>query len=244
MDLLQFLKMVSVARWVKVSAVMFIVLYLSYATWLVVSIFLGYEDKLIGTGATLLGTTIPLFLLIGFLAFYESGIAPLKRSTDRFLGHIVIDELKANGLDVNFIESYKDGECIGHYILRCGEQGASFRFSLRINVRKAVLVVFVPKSSAALPGNQMPMEFIKNAFAHSLSGALEEGYQLNGQLGEAKVGDNPYWTLVLYRKLPGDFLWNSAEKLYFVHDLAAFLASMGSEGAHASLFAEACARNS
>ena len=70
---------------------------------------------------------------------------------------------------------------------------------------------------------------MEKKFEHTLTGARLEGYTTNNVIGYNELNGRHYNSLVLYKALPQDFLWNSAEKLYFAQDLQVMIESLAQE---------------
>lgn len=234
MDLLQFIKLVSIARWLKFLSLGFVLFFLALAGYVVIEgLHLGKGDVL-QAGTTLMGVLLPIFLVIFFLSFYESGTAPLGRATEKVLLELVptilgkIREEAVESGSPTQVQARLYKSCVCRYTLKLPGKYI-LHLSLEINVRKATVAIHF---LADRVGKELSaaLDKITSTLPHTLAGAAKEGYHLNENLHSHVSEGKTYHTIVLYRDLPNDFLWNSAEKLYFAQDMLFFLNALVVEG--------------
>ena len=106
--------------------------------------------------------------------------------------------------------------------------------SVELNVWKVNIDIWFDKAQldkAGLIQSDAPLASgpLKNAFAHSVAGALEEGYKINDLLIARTLDGAPHMALVLSRTMPNNFMFDSAWKLYFAQDLMLMLRSFRAE---------------
>lgn len=229
MDLLQIIKLVSIPRAVKFFSLAIIAVFMGLAIY---AIFGGAhlaEGSILQAGMGLLGILLPLAIAIIFLSFYEAGVQPLKNATEKFLLQLVPEALS----HVLSGSGEKDGvrvaatyipEHICRYLVELPGKKL-LRLEVELNVKKVSVVFFFSGHSTSFSDVERGME-------HTLSGAIRESYEINRVLSRKEWDGVTYDFLVLYKSLAPDFLWNSAEKLYFVQDLRVMFSSAIREASH------------
>jgi len=229
MDVLQVIKLVSIPRWVKFCALLIIVGFISLALY---SVFGGKrlgEGSLVQAGSSLLGVLVPLAIVVILLSFYESGIKPLRKSTETLLTGLVPEILREAGLSASStVQAQVDVQKIraNSYLYQLRTNNSELKLELQINVKKVTLVIYLKQQ----PGLSQDPEQLRTLFAHTFNGAESEGYKINKEFACCTLADSPYRKIVMYKQLPNDFLWNSAEKLYFTQDLLVCIESFLDEG--------------
>lgn len=225
MDLLQIIKLVSIPKWVKFFSLTIIAIFIGLAIY---AIFGGAhlaEGAILQAGMGLLGVLLPLSIAIIFLSFYEAGVSPLKKATEKVLTQLIPEVLSNVTADITqsankphvvsrFIPEHT---CHYHIVL---PEGRELHMELQLNVRK-ICAVFCFRMDR-------PVNFseLEKKLEHTLAGARHEEYTTNNVISHNEIEGLHHNSLVLYKKLPPDFLWNSAEKLYFAQDLQVMIQSM------------------
>jgi hypothetical protein len=227
MDLLQIIKLVSIPKWVKFFSLLTISSFVGIAVY---AIFGGThlaKGEIVQAGMGLLGVLLPLSIAIVLLTFYEAGVAPLKKASKKILLEL-LPEVLNRLVDPHVTSQQKiklshvlSQSHICLYTIELHDE-RSLLMELQLNVKKVCVVFYFEKQAVQLPS----FGDLSVQFKHTLSGAKLEGYTSNNEIGEACIKDKNYLSLVLYKSLPADFLWNSAEKLYFAQDLQAMVNSM------------------
>lgn len=229
MDLLQIIKLVSIPKWVKFFSLTIILVFIALAIY---AIFGGAhlaDGAILQAGMGLLGILLPLSIAIIFLSFYEAGVLPLKRATEKILTQLIPDVLSRLGNKTNQSESrthvstmlIQEHTCFYRIDL---PDKRMLRLEIQLNVRKICTVFYLVER---LHGNTAhSFSEMEKRFEHTLAGARLEGYTTNNVIGHKELDGVRCNCLVLYKALPQDFLWNSAEKLYFAQDLQVMVDSM------------------
>ena len=214
MDLLQIIKLVTIPKWVKVYSLGLIAVLMGLAIY---AIFGGKhlaEGSIVQGGMGLLGILLPSSIAILFLSFYESGVSPLKKATEKVLVQLLPDVLShvqprtGSKEPVRVTSTFLPEHTCRYKIEFAG--GALLHLEVELNVKKVALILYL---------KQLSMAQIEKAIPHTLAGAAKEGYQINTVPIVKEWDGIPHHCLVMYKTLPSDFLWNSAEKLYFSQDL-------------------------
>lgn len=242
MDLLQIIKLVSIPRWVKFFSLFTITTFIAIAIY---AIFGGErlaQGEIVQAGMGLLGVLLPLSIAIILLTFYEAGVSPLKKATRTVLTDLVPNVLGAlvdpssKGWQQVCIETMPSQDHICYYRIVL-QDGRLLRLEIQMNVRK-ICTVFSFEKKSANASSVTDFQKLQSVLKHTLSGAMQEGYIANGEMGNVTIEGVPFVTIVLYKSLPNDFLWNSAEKLYFAQDLQVMIASMINEAGNLLLPSE------
>ncbi|MDR2837513.1 MAG: hypothetical protein LBV49_02935 [Azonexus sp.] len=223
MDLLQIIKLVSIPGWVKYLSLAIISACIALAVY---AIFGGAhlaEGSVLQAGMGLLGILLPLAIAIIFLSFYEAGVSPLKKATEKILMELIPGTLShiqaADGKEgrAQVAPMYiPEHRC--RYLIKLPDDKL-MRLEVELNVKKvSIIFYFCPDMPLGLPD-------IRKNMGHTLDGAEKEKYEINAVLFHKAWDGVDYHCLALYKMLPSDFLWNSAEKLYFAQDLQVMLNS-------------------
>lgn len=225
MDLLQIIKLVSIPRWVKFFSLSIVTLFIGLAVYAILGGAHLADGAILQASMGLLGVLLPLAIAIVFLSFYEAGVSPLKNATERVLTELVPDVLSNLSLDT--AQFSNKPRIITHFIPAhaCRYQiilanGSELQMELQLNVRK-ICVVFNFRMKHAIEFSEL-----EKRLEHTLTGARHEGYTTNNVITHKERDGLHYNSLVLYKSLPADFLWNSAEKLYFAQDLQVAIQSL------------------
>lgn len=229
MDLLQIIKLVSIPKWVKFFSLTIILVFIALAIY---AIFGGThlaDGAILQAGMGLLGVLLPLSIAIIFLSFYEAGVLPLKKATEKVLTQLIPDVLSRLGNMANQSENsahvttmpIQEHTCFYRVDL---PDSRILRMEIQLNVRKICAVFYFAERLHGGTGHSFPD--MEKRFEHTLAGARLEGYTTNNVIGRKELDGVRCNCLVLYKALPHDFLWNSAEKLYFVQDLQVMVDSM------------------
>lgn len=228
MDLLQIIKLVSIPKWVKFVSLTVISIFMGLAIYAIFGGAYLANGPILQAGMGLLGVLLPLSIAIIFLSFYEAGVNPLKKSTKNILTQLVPDALSClskaaikNTKHVHVTTILLQDYACYYQISLPGNR--VFRLELQLNVKKITAVFCFTEKRHGKIINFSEME---ERFEHTLSGARLEGYTTNDVIGHKELDGKPYSCLVLYKTLPPDFLWNSAEKLYFAQDIQMMIDSM------------------
>ncbi len=81
MDLSQIIKTISIAKWLRYVSLLFVVTYLGFAFYIAyLGLFLA-KAEIVQSGSSLISAGLPVFLVVLFISFYDSGSAPLEKST-------------------------------------------------------------------------------------------------------------------------------------------------------------------
>lgn len=232
MDLLQIIKLVSIPKWVKFFSLTIISIFVGIAIY---AIFGGpylADGTILQAGMGLLGVLLPLSIAIIFLSFYEAGVLPLKRATEKVLTQLIPEVLSHLGAAANQGDSQAQvtttplREHICRYRISLPEK-RELHLEIQLNVRKICVVFYFDR----IQNDKHIADFsdMEKKFEHTLTGARLEGYTTNNVIGHNELNGRHYNSLVLYKALPQDFLWNSAEKLYFAQDLQVMIESLVQE---------------
>lgn len=228
MDLLQIIKLVSIPKWVKFISLAIIIIFIGLAIYAILGGAYLADGIILQAGMGLLGVLIPLSIVILFLTFYEAGISPLKNATEKILIQLIPEVLCK--LTVNTV--HHDGKIQLEKIFlpahTCKYQiifpdKRELKMELQLNVRK-ICVVFCFSLDRFIDFSD-----VENKLEHTLAGARHEGYTTNSVIIHKQAEGTYINSLVLYKNLPSDFLWNSAEKLYFAQDMQVMIQSMVDE---------------
>lgn len=229
MDLLQIIKLVSIPKWVKFFSLTIISIFIGLAIY---AIFGGAhlaDGAILQAGMGLLGVLLPLSIAIIFLSFYEAGVLPLKKATEKTLTQLIPDVLSCLGNTTHqsgsrtHVTTMPVQEYTCFYRISLPDKRV-LRLEIQLNVRKICAVFYFVERQRGTPANSF--SDMEKRFEHTLAGARLEGYTTNNVIGHKEVDGVHYNCLVLYKALPQDFLWNSAEKLYFAQDLQVMVDSM------------------
>lgn len=194
----------------------------------------------------LLGVVLPSVIIVAVLALADGGDQVVQNRTygymTRTLPRILLSIGETGDRPVPFLKLRRQavksgvsvdvhqylGSCIGRYALGLPD-GRCLRFDLEINVRKANLVLLLPRARI---GGATPDEAAARAKAmlsHSLGGAALEGYQINSHVGHGHDDQGEHLLVVLVRTLDPKFLNSPYARVYFAQDLMFFLKSVLSE---------------
>lgn len=234
MDLLQIIKLVSIPKWVKFSSLTAILAFIGLAIY---AIFGGphlAEGAILQAGMGLLGVLLPLSIAVLFLSFYEAGVSPLKKATVKILTQLLPDVLSHLGCVTAQKEErahvittpLQEHTC--YYRIGLPNKRV-FHLEIQLNVRKVCAVFHFEERLSE--NSVTDFSVMSERFKHTLAGARLEGYTANDVVGHKKIDGKDFICLVFYKSLPQDFLWNSAEKLYFAQDLQVMIDSMIIEAA-------------
>lgn len=228
MDLLQIIKLVSIPKWVKFFSLTIIAIFIGLAIY---AIFGGThlaDGVILQAGMGLLGVLLPLSIAIIFLSFYEAGVAPLKNATKKILTELIPDVLSNLTLDeappeykARVVPKFAPEHTCHYQIIFSDKR--ELKMKLELNVRKITVECFF------FVKQQISFSDLEKRLEHTLSGARIEGYATNNVIGHKELDSVYRNSLVLYKNLPSDFLWNSAEKLYFSQDLQVMVQSLAQE---------------
>lgn len=225
MDLLQVIKLVSIPKWVKFFSLAIIAVFIGLAIYAILGGAHLAEGAILQAGMGLLGVLLPLAIAIIFLTFYEAGVDPLKKATEKILTQLIPDifsrltteEMQPGDKTHVVVEFIPEHTCRYRIVFPSKKE---LNVELQLNVRKLCAVFsFYTERAIDFPEVEKRLE-------HTLVGARHEGYVSNNVISHKKIGNRYCNSLVLYKSLPADFLWNSAEKLYFVQDMQVMIQSM------------------
>jgi hypothetical protein len=225
MDLLQIIKLISIPKWVKLFSLAIIAVFVGLAIYAIFGGAYLAEGAILQAGMGLLGVLLPLSIAIIFLSFYEAGVSPLKKATEKVLTQLIPDVLSnlespaSQNANKAFITTRFFQEHTCHYQIALADERA-FLLEIQLNVKK-ICVVF-----CFLQRRKLDFSDMENMLKHTLAGAKHEGYSANSVISHKELKGGHYSCLALYKNLPSDFLWNSAEKLYFAQDLQIMVQSM------------------
>lgn len=229
MDLLQIVKLISIPKWVKFSSLIAIFCFISLAIYAIFGGARLADGAILQAGMGLLGVLLPLSVAIIFLTFYEAGVAPLKKATEKVLMQLIPEVLIFLGRDK---ESHQPATSVTttpllayicRYLIKLPDR-RELQMDVQLNVRKITVVFYFPEKHGGVQITDFS-EF-ERMFQHTLAGARHEGYAANNVVGHTTQDGKNYDMLVMYKTLPSDFLWNSAEKLYFVQDMQVAVESL------------------
>jgi hypothetical protein len=221
MDLLQLIKLVSIPRWVKFFSLAIIALFMGMAIYAIFGSTHLADGPTLQAGMGLLGILLPLSIAILLLSFYESGIGPLKAATKRVLIELVPGALNHlqppnGGTESIRVKTIFIPEHTCRYEIRFTED-AVLRMEIELNVKKVTVIFYL---------HQMTISDLQKIAPHTLEGAQKADYELNTLPIPKQWNGISHHCLVLYKALPADFLWNSAEKLHFSQDLQIMVNSL------------------
>jgi hypothetical protein len=231
-ELVQWLRLLSLPWWVKCLLV--VLLFALFAVGVGLIYFSVTQQKLefAAAGATLLTVLLPVSLIIVALIFGISGNKALNKETKKILIQELPEAIKsllANEQNANnAMLSVKVRGCIGYYKLNVEnyeqqELSKTLRFHVELNVKKANLVIWLPKEvSATSSSEQLFKQFTLN-HESTLNGAMLEGYSLNEHPSIAVYKKAQYVGCVFIVKLDPDFLMKAPLRLYWANDCAFFI---------------------
>lgn len=187
-------------------------------------------------GAKIVSAAFLPFLVVGYVAFAETGEDALLGRTRQLLTERIPtairsatgseDDFDAAGFsrcEVTWSHSDKSASARYRVVVHKGAEAALLRCAVTINVGKAVAVVFVP----CLDRQQ---EAVLDMLRETLAGARHEKYELDEHKPVVEVAGRRYLRVVARKVLAQDFLWDPGQRLHFAQDLSAFLLSYLSEG--------------
>ncbi len=231
-ELVQWLRLLSLPWWVKTLLVMLLIVLFAVGAGLIYFSITQQKLEFAAAGATLLTVLLPVSLIIVALIFGISGSKALKKETRKILLTELPDSIKSLlASDSNPHNAQLGVEvrgCIGYYKLSVEnyeEQALSksLRFHIELNVKKANLVIWLPKEITN--SNEVTQIFNQFSIDHSstLNGAKLEGYLLNEQPTLAFYKKRQYIGCVFINKLDADFLMKAPLRLYWSNDCAFFI---------------------
>jgi hypothetical protein len=195
------------------------------------------HEKWIAQGIEIVAAALLPVVVILYLVFAETGMRSLMRRTNELLGKIVPQALRSEGgPSATFSDGMEScsvatsfhtaGNISAHYLLqyrRENKEGA-LRFTVAVNIDKAVIVFFLPAQAETGP------EEANRLMAPTIKGAKHEGYVFDEELVKTTREGKHYLQLIARRNLSSDFLWNPAAKLHFAWDLRSFAYSVIHDG--------------
>jgi hypothetical protein len=230
MELISLLRQFSIAKWVKISAVILIAIAFLSVIMVVLFGFLGAYSKcnpyylfcvvknldadFFKNIGDLLGVFLPFALVVLLFSGYQSGVETLDRYADGVLVDLIPSRLKrVNSFQRVAVNKWNNpSSCV--YSLEIND-GSVLQFIVELNVKKVnVIIDFYADSVEAL---------LNSKLSSSFSGAEHEGYKIDTP---KLIRDRVVRVVLRKNNLPNDFLWNSAEKLYFSNDLCYFIHSL------------------
>ena len=230
MDLLQIIKLISIPKWVKFSSLTIIFCFMGLAIYVIFGgAQLAHDGGILQAGMGLLGVLLPLSVAIVFLTFYEAGVAPLKKATEKVLTQLIPEVLvclgrdKENAPEPTSVVTTPLLDYICRYLIKLPDK-RELQLDVQLNVRKVSVVFYFPERKGRC--RIACFSEFERLFEHTLAGARHEGYAANNVVGHTRIEDRCCDNLVLYKTLPRDFLWNSAEKLYFAQDMQVMVESL------------------
>ncbi len=255
MDLFGPFRLLPIPTWVRALTVVLLLLGASLSLLLIGRGLWDRTDASdwIAAGAGLLGVVLPLLIIAGIVWSAHSTVGSLQREARRYLTDTLPQFLRlipepdlndakrfpkqparldSEVADIKPIYIEGDFQCdylidIKHDPTTGGR--AQILFRLELNVFRVNFILFVP------PEHFEVAELMEH-FPHTINGAQtvlqanekegQSNYIFNQSIGHRhRVYGKDYVTLVAYRKLPDNFLWNAAEKLFFAQDLVIMLRS-------------------
>ncbi len=246
MDFLQNIKFVTIPKSLRV---VFTIALLSILILNFYIIYVGLKrsdyDPWIAAGGYLLGVVLPIIIILIIIQFSHSGVRALRDRTAEILTGLIPEQLNltadcaeefetrsifgfqkqlrrsATRVEVSFFPD----ECWADYTLYIPVAVANarriclVRVRIEINVRRANVDLFVPIVHHKPSGHDRHIRHLHECFPHTINGAERAGYSVNAETVLRNTNRTEYECLVLIREFPDDFLWNSAEKLWFAQDL-------------------------
>jgi hypothetical protein len=207
----------------------------------------------------LVGSLLPLLLVILLLAFSNRGPETIRRKTSSLLLRLapetitsslvwspqfnVIEKAQASktGEEVTRVEvAHRRGDfcCIYRITFselhtRPGKKHVVF-LAVELKVRQVNMHLCVPRNafeSYCAQSGLSGYEAFRKAFDHTLSGAERAGCKVNAAIYHFSYAEDlPQTGVVVYRELSDDFFTDPAEQLYWAQDMVTMLKGFVEEG--------------
>lgn len=230
-DLIRWLRMLALPSWAKAALALIMGVVIASALGLLVWSLSFNRIEVLSSAVTILTVALPITLVVVAMVFGDGGAKKLKTLTKLVLESEVPAALHENLAATSAYAPYDRCDvaltahgCVADYALSVARSApppqspASFaralRFKLELNVRKANVVLWLPRRAFASGSGDHP-------YQSCFFGAAREGYVQN-ELPIASA-DPDQVGVVFIKNLSEDFLLNPAERLYFAQDLAFFI---------------------
>ncbi len=208
----------------------------------------GRSDLLTAT-IQMFGVLLPIILLVAVLSRAESGVAGLRRRTEILYLSVIPSVLARicespqplyapeprrrpprPGISAPVFTNAVHGECHADFVVLVPSAGIwkAVVFRLEVNVGRINFNLCVPRHLVS-PALKRPAALVRR-FAHTLEGAgagrpdegddrLHTGYAFLKEPIARAIDGAPFVCLVGGKFVSREFLWDSAEQLYFAQDL-------------------------
>lgn len=230
-DLIRWLRMLALPLWAKAILALIMGVVIASALGLLVWSLSFNRIEVLSSAVAILTVALPITLVVVAMVFGDGGAKKLKTLTKLVLESEVPTALHENLAATSAYAPYDRCDvtltahgCVADYALsvaRFDQQAPSpaslvraLRFKLELNVRKANVVLWLPRRAFASGAGDHP-------YQSCFFGAAREGYVQN-ELPIA-CADPDLVGVVFIKNLSEDFLLNPAERLYFAQDLAFFI---------------------
>ncbi len=186
------------------------------------------RGDVIDIGGRLLGIALIPSLLLMYLTFAQTGVKALLRKTNSLLDETVPETL-ALPVSQHDIQSScffehrvatnheTDSPTSNYWITASAASGdVVIGLKVEINVSKVNVVVCVPLSNTHRCDAN-----VSDQFDEAISGARKEGYDVTATVSQ--IRGSSFLEIIGRKKFSDEFLWDSAQKLYFAQDLRLFV---------------------
>ena len=207
----------------------------------------------------LLGSLVPMLLVILLLAFATRGPEAIYRKTSSLLLHVIPTTIKnsltwnpefqalekaqrkkAKRTDMHIEVAHRPGDFSCIYRISFPQLYSNPPITrlvylvVELKVRQANMHLCVPAEAFAEYCQKTGLkgfEAFKNAFDSTLHGAEQAGCNVNQAVFQWPYSqDGPHTVVVVYRKLSDDFFTDPAEQLFWVQDMVTMLKGFVEEG--------------
>lgn len=232
-DLIRWLRMLALPSWAKAVLALIMGVVIASALGLLVWSLSFNRIEVLSSAVTILTVALPITLVVVAMVFGDGGAKKLKTLTKLVLESEVPAALHENLAATSAYAPYDRCDvaltahgCVADYALSVASSVPqsqpqppanlvrALRFKLELNVRKANVVLWLPRRAFASRSGEHP-------YQSCFFGAAREGYVQN-ELPIASA-DPDHVGVVFIKNLSEDFLLNPAERLYFAQDLAFFI---------------------
>lgn len=207
----------------------------------------------------LLGSLVPMLLVILLLAFATRGPEAIYRKTSHLLLHVIPDTItssltwnpnfealekaqrnRARGANMRIEVAHRHGDFSCIYRIQFPQHYSNpprtrlVFLVVELKVRQANMHLCVPSDAFARfceKSGLKGFEAFKKAFDSTLHGAEQAGCNVNQAVFQWPYSqDMPQTVVVVYRKLSDDFFTDPSEQLFWVQDMVTMLKGFVEEG--------------
>lgn len=228
-ELVRWLQSLALPIWARCLLVIVLFAVMLGGLAMVVWALIWQQREAMTAGVGLLTVALPISLVVMALVFGQRSEKRLQALTEQVLEQLIplhLQQIVCTPCQLSLTLVARTG-CRATYRLtplQTGDQPqAVLQLSAELNVRKVNLMFALPEHMATQTASIHDIHM--SAYSHVLEGAKAEGYQVNQQLARYGNSDGGLG-LLLFKRLPEDFLLRPIEKLYFAQDLAFLVRGM------------------